>query len=40
VVAIPMLGVKDSLNVAIAFGIAAYFLRYTEPSVDGLDRAW
>lgn len=28
VVAIPMQGVKDSLNVAIAFGIAAYFLRY------------
>ena len=28
VVAIPMQGAKDSLNVAIAFGIAAYFLRY------------
>ena len=40
VVAIPMLGVKDSLNVAIAFGIAAYFLRHIEPPVDGLDRAW
>ena len=39
-VAIPMLGVKDSLNVAIAFGIAAYFLRHIEPPVDGLDRAW
>ena len=28
VVAIPMQGVKQSLNVAIAFGIAAYTLRY------------
>ncbi len=28
VVAIPMQGLKDSLNVAIAFGIAAYFLRF------------
>lgn len=28
VVAIPMAGQKNSLNVAIAFGIAAYYLRY------------
>lgn len=28
VVAIPMQGYKRSLNVAIAFGVAAYFLRY------------
>ena len=28
VVAIPMQGIKRSLNVAIAFGVAAYFLRY------------
>jgi 23S rRNA (guanosine2251-2'-O)-methyltransferase len=28
VVSIPMQGVKRSLNVAIAFGVAAYFLRY------------
>ena len=28
VAVIPMQGAKDSLNVAIAFGIAAYFLRY------------
>jgi 23S rRNA (guanosine2251-2'-O)-methyltransferase len=27
-VAIPMQGVKESLNVAIAFGIAVYFLRF------------
>jgi 23S rRNA (guanosine2251-2'-O)-methyltransferase len=27
-IAIPMLGVKESLNVAIAFGIAVYFLRF------------
>jgi 23S rRNA (guanosine2251-2'-O)-methyltransferase len=28
IVSIPMLGFKDSLNVAVAYGIAAYFLRY------------
>lgn len=28
VIAIPMLGYKESLNVAIAFGIAAYLLRF------------
>jgi tRNA G18 (ribose-2'-O)-methylase SpoU len=28
VVSIPMLGFKDSLNVAVAYGIAIYFLRY------------
>ena len=28
VVSIPMLGFKDSLNVAVAYGIAVYFLRY------------
>jgi 23S rRNA (guanosine2251-2'-O)-methyltransferase len=28
VVAIPMQGSKRSLNVSIAFGVAAYFLRY------------
>jgi 23S rRNA (guanosine2251-2'-O)-methyltransferase len=27
-IAIPMQGIKDSLNVAIAFGIAIYFLRF------------
>jgi 23S rRNA (guanosine2251-2'-O)-methyltransferase len=25
---LPMLGVKGSLNVATAFGVAAYFLRF------------
>jgi len=34
VVAIPMQGHKRSLNVAIAFGIAAYFLRYSLPDRD------
>jgi tRNA G18 (ribose-2'-O)-methylase SpoU len=28
IVAIPMSGFKDSLNVAVAYGIAVYFLRY------------
>jgi 23S rRNA (guanosine2251-2'-O)-methyltransferase len=28
IVSIPMLGFKDSLNVAVAYGIATYFLRY------------
>ncbi|MBI9047798.1 MAG: RNA methyltransferase [Anaerolineaceae bacterium] len=28
IVSIPMSGFKDSLNVAVAYGIAAYFLRY------------
>ncbi len=28
VLAIPMAGVKESLNAAVAFGIAAYYLRY------------
>ena len=28
---IPMQGIKRSLNVAVAFGIAAYYLRYTSP---------
>jgi len=28
IISIPMLGFKDSLNVAVAYGIAAYFLRY------------
>jgi tRNA G18 (ribose-2'-O)-methylase SpoU len=34
VVAIPMQGHKRSLNVAIAFGIAAYFLRFGLPASD------
>jgi tRNA G18 (ribose-2'-O)-methylase SpoU len=31
IVAIPMQGYKQSLNVAIAFGIAAYSLRFGQP---------
>lgn len=31
VVCLPMAGVKGSLNVAVAFGIAVYFLRYGAP---------
>ena len=34
VIAIPMLGLKESLNVAIAFGVAAYFLRFGLKSAD------
>jgi 23S rRNA (guanosine2251-2'-O)-methyltransferase len=34
VVAIPMQGRKRSLNVAIAFGVAAYYLRYGLPPGD------
>lgn len=31
---IPMSGVKESLNVAIAFGVAAYYLRYGGPQTE------
>jgi tRNA G18 (ribose-2'-O)-methylase SpoU len=44
VVAIPMLGVKNSLNVAVAFGIAVYVLRFSgfvfqSPQPGGLDNS-
>ena len=31
---IPMGGVKESLNVAIAFGVAAYYMRYAHAGLD------
>ena len=34
VIEIPMLGTKGSVNVATAFGVAAYFLRYLENSKE------
>lgn len=30
---IPMLGIKDSLNVSVAFGVASYWLRFGTPPV-------
>jgi tRNA G18 (ribose-2'-O)-methylase SpoU len=37
VLCLPMQGVKDTLNVAVAFGIAAYFLRF---GLSSEDRKW
>ena len=34
VLSIPMAGVKHSLNVVVAFGIAAYFLRWGDWSLE------
>ena len=34
VVAVPMLGQKGSLNVVVAFGIAAYYVRFGLISID------
>jgi len=36
VLCLPMQGVKNTLNVAVAFGIAAYFLRFALPSESTL----
>jgi tRNA G18 (ribose-2'-O)-methylase SpoU len=38
VLCLPMQGVKTTLNVAVAFGIAAYFLRYGLPTIRDRER--